>query len=289
MSWSALPDDMVGVILGNLSLLDFARISRTCSAFHALYRQQLAAVQEALTALAQKSFGQQRIMRIGGVITRFLKREALPVGYVEHNMNIYEISAEGVISRVRGTTHLTGEGPFVTLVIAEPLYYARYHADTLWVHARLRSRLLMRIHRAGWGHAIGIFPENDQDFEGVALAQTLLSGGLAKCIRDSGQCADLSIYPGLDGAATRAGLKSQIATLMPFSSYYMRGGRLFDAFYGFTESMQIGHTYRPVKIMQSGHVGSLADKGTAQGVDNTVIRGSATRALDPVSWEAWMH
>jgi hypothetical protein len=292
MSGSCLPANMVEVILGNLSLLELARVSSTCRAFHALYRKQLAAIREACTALSNKSFSQKQILRLGDVITRFLKAEAWGLDFIDHDTNFYQISAEGVISHVLQSPQMTAEArdAFVSPSINQPLYFACFGPDTLSVRGRNASRLLMRIHRTQRGHAINIFPKNDEDLEGVALAQALLGGGLAKYIRESRQGANLSMHSGW-GGATRAGLKRQIATLVLFSSRYPRltpFASRYPTSYRFTESMQIGEIRRPVKIMQTGQVGLFADKGTAQGLANRVIRGYATAAVEPVRWEMWM-
>jgi hypothetical protein len=292
-SWSSLPDDVVEVILSNLStlsLLKLARIGRTCTSFQTLYRRQLAAVHEARTALADKSFGQKRMERIGDFIIHFLKGEALGPDSVEHETNMYRISADGAVSDVRRAGHVTEEADdvFVSTDITYPFFRTHHNLDTLLVHyGRNISRLLMQIRRTGRGPLIDIFPENDGDLEGVALAQTLLSGGVAKCICDLGQCADLSLHPATNGA-TQAGLKFQIATLIPFSSRYTRVGPMSKNSCRFTEKMQIGGKRRPITNMQTGWMGFFADKGTAQGLGNTVVQESATEALEPIYWEAWM-
>jgi hypothetical protein len=164
MSWRSLPHDMVDVILSNLALLELARIASTCHAFHALYRQQLAAVQEARTALAKKSFGDKRIKRISAVVDRFLKREPLGTYHVvrdrntDYDRNIHRISLEGKIPRVFAASQRIHEtcDAFVSAGYngSQPLYYGRYDPDTLWVRAGDRSRLLMQIHRSRRGHDI---------------------------------------------------------------------------------------------------------------------------------------
>jgi hypothetical protein len=73
------------------------------------------------------------------------------------------------------------------------------------------------------GIAFRVVPNGDQDLEPLAFMQALLSEGVAEVFRDAGKDAEIQVeglkYPA-DKVATRAGLKAQIAPLLPFALRY---------------------------------------------------------------------
>jgi hypothetical protein len=71
----SLPEDVIGVILCTLSLIDLARVSPTCRCFYAHYSRQMAVEQKSLCDQAVGVFGLERIKCMVDVVQHFLKLE----------------------------------------------------------------------------------------------------------------------------------------------------------------------------------------------------------------------
>jgi hypothetical protein len=96
-SWGSLHEDLLTGILANLSLVELARISRTCRSFKAVYGRLMVAQQKSRRDLAVKLFGRERITCLLALITYLLKWEPSPSDISEEVERNGWISADGVL------------------------------------------------------------------------------------------------------------------------------------------------------------------------------------------------
>lgn len=85
---------MAQVVLAKLSLIEFARITATCTSFREAYCRRLSREQEALRQLGIDTFGPERIRCLFDLTARLLKGEALPEGLMSCQYG-YWICANG--------------------------------------------------------------------------------------------------------------------------------------------------------------------------------------------------
>jgi hypothetical protein len=231
MSWDLLPNELVEVVLANLSLIDLARTSPTCSSFKAVYRRLMAQQQKARCDLVFKSCSREQIACLVRLIAHLLKKESLEAGSIRRE--------EGSVREEEGCLHISTAGVLYGPPLCVPLWQmistaGDIHVD-VWQPAQEPSILFLHTEKCALGAVRMIFnsfwqgvtllviPSGDEDLEPLAFMQVLLSEGLAEVFRDAGKDAEIQVegsrYPA-DKVATRAGLKAQIAPLLPFASHY---------------------------------------------------------------------
>jgi hypothetical protein len=192
VSLGSLPDDVVGVILAHLSLMEVPRIFTICWSLHTVYRQRIAAGQKFRFNLAEKSWGHARIVCIVTFIALFLEGRRVHPDFVNTHFCDYHVSMEGLLyaglypldaARICTSMRLRNPGPS----------YAYPDEVRVEAHNLPNTYLTVQVWRNRKGAHIMVKPKSDGDLGGVALLQALLSGGLAKAIQDVGQHAEVSI------------------------------------------------------------------------------------------------
>ncbi len=214
-SWNDLPDHLVEVILAHLSLVDLWATLKTCRSFHTAFCRQLDVEQKSRCDFAAMRFGTKPIACLRTLITRYLKGERLEPGVVNENWNCYCISADGVLRRTEphrwACRYATQPGEICVSALVHQPGYAITNPYTLWVraHAWEQPLLLVATSLDRSCSTICVKPRCDEDLEGVALVQALLSGGLAESIHDGGQSAEIRVgRPAARFGFTRKGLKA---------------------------------------------------------------------------------
>ncbi len=223
MSWASLPDDIVEEILAKLSLLELARISRTCSSFNALYDRRLEGEPKARHDLANKAFGHERIARIGALAACFLKGEPLGLPLVEGGTGRFSMSVDGAVVHLgRGSGPRAKAGESIVSVSDYDWLCPRRVRQmfTVDVYAENGSIVYMVMHNNKLEATINLSPSSDDDLEGVALVQALLSGGLAQSISDAGVLFTINIWPSHlnEELCTPSGLRAQRLPLLGYAS-----------------------------------------------------------------------
>ncbi len=218
------------VILFKLSLLDLARVSRTCRTFQAAYCRLRAGQGKVHCDAAVSRLGQARIDGIIDVIRRFVMGEP-PLPQLPSGDTLCYISADGAL-HVRGL-----DAPLATrwdhcankkddTVLVE--YDNRAHRNFLQIfvgrHRLPRFKFYANrcsITREAYLH---VLPLGDDDLEGVGLAYPLTSRIFASTLRDAGfhtkvifeGYAPCSAYVG----CTFAGMQALAMPLLPEASRY---------------------------------------------------------------------
>jgi hypothetical protein len=221
--------------------------------------------QQARRRLAANAFDSHRIECIFLIITDLLTDQPVLPGFVNDRQRSWWIAAGGAMCEQSSTPTgrvYTPEAGDIYLSLA-PL---RFHAGSCsqacgcWPEdgdfpvsrAPLRrpSRCVTLLHlylhpaetwrtaevEVGIRHdcdlvTVDVIPANDHDLEPVAFVHALLWGGLGEFLRDNGLRIDICVRQSeFRGGATPAGLKAQIAPLLPYASRYFseeeRMGRL---------------------------------------------------------------
>jgi hypothetical protein len=247
LGWSTLPFDVVELILANLSLVELARVSTTCSAFGAVSRTQMPREQKARCKLAVRLFGQERTGRIVALILHLLKEKPWSEHFLHGEWNECWISADGV---------LKGPAPQSLPHRMQPEHGdIRVWAlpgtgdDSITHHSRIMLRaqnwdwscITILFHRKGPGAVFDVVTLGDDDLEVVALLQALLNGGLAQFVQDEGQQLEVSVRRGRCGPiSSRAVLRAQVAPLLPYAPRYSQVEKTLDEWEIFTTDMFIG-------------------------------------------------
>jgi hypothetical protein len=217
MNWSYLPEELIPVILANLSLFELARISCTCRGFKAVYGRLMAAEQKSRRDLAVKSFGGKRIACLLALITHLLGREIPGADSGKEGRKEGWISEDGELQDLRPCDFSRN------LVISFSLYLNCSPDRTTVVlvipHKSQWPGLLVDISCDRNNVSLRLSPASDGDLEMVAVVQALLSDGLAEFIRNSKKGAEIRVLMG-SKRCTRAGLKAQIFPLLPFASSF---------------------------------------------------------------------
>jgi hypothetical protein len=99
MSWSTLLDDVVEVILAQLSLFELARTSPTCRSFQAVYNRLMTKEQNSRCDLAADYFGRGRITCMSLLVQQLLSGEQSELGPISEVSTEYRMSADGVLSK----------------------------------------------------------------------------------------------------------------------------------------------------------------------------------------------
>jgi hypothetical protein len=181
MSWDLLPNELVEVILANLSLADLARTSATCSSFKSVYCRLMAQQQKAQCDLAYKSCSREQIASLIKLTAHLLKEKFQDSGNMWGQGGQYRIAEDGV---------LYGPPPFVPLShmictardVNTHVGTCRPSVAVMYVSAASfgMERLKVFFTDNGMGITFLVDPRDDEDLEPVAFMQALLSEGLAK-------------------------------------------------------------------------------------------------------------
>jgi hypothetical protein len=215
--WSDLPVEMKELILNHLSWIDLARISSTCSTFHTAFRRQLAREQKRRCDLAFLCFGRGQIYRIADFIERYLEGKSLDASNPdEPNRTSSSILADGT-------------------VVGPPqmhLFPRAYKSTNASVKVGLTKMNIKMTAPSGSlisiftckesGESIArVYPIGNEDIAGVAFLQALLCEGLAPLSSGAGPHLEICVMRDVsDANITQAGLRMQIAPLLPFGSLY---------------------------------------------------------------------
>ncbi len=235
MSWSSLPLDMVELILGHLSLVDVAQISRTSRTFQAMYRARMLLEQKARCELAIKSCGRKRILCVLGIFQHLLKGDSLCPEFVDNKWNHFWICAQGVLHALDPLSSAKSSRSSIRKDVGLEVWVCPggYGLRRASAKSKCRdeqkivvrvfpgwSQLSMNIDHTPMRSVIDVRTRGDDDVVPVALLQALLSEGLALCMHDAGQHVEVRIRPDFDFCeVTQVGLKAQIAPLMPFAPH----------------------------------------------------------------------
>jgi hypothetical protein len=214
MSWSDLPYDVMETILSKLSSVRLAQLSLTCKSFSTAYRKLTAAQQRARCKIAFASCGRERISRLLNLIVHLLNRQPLS-----------PVSADGVL---HGPAHTlppqSSHGPEEMLVDV-----SLEHGIDVKASGSSASSLKVIIYGTSKHAYFSIAPSDDEDVQGVAIVQAMLSLGMAEIFKDAGGHADIGVWHYAEGS-TRAGLEAQVAPLLPFARNYTPAAPVYKGF-----------------------------------------------------------
>lgn len=194
MDWSCLPYDIADKILISLSLWELAHISRTCSQFDQVFRHRLNTEQKGRCDLAIQRFGKEWVSGITDVANCFLKGQPLdldsggfqraPLKPRDADVSCGLCSADLLVI----TVYLPNESAVALTLIPQ---------FKVWVELK---------------------PSRDDDVEGAALVQALISGEFAE---QKWQHVEVHILWGnCKDAFTAAGLQNLVAPLLPLALVY---------------------------------------------------------------------
>jgi hypothetical protein len=191
MVWSNLPPDVEEVILGLLSLVALARISRTCHSFHASFSRRMAELQKTRCDLAVSWFGPKRITCIAGLVTSFVNGKPMGenLSKIENDVCNYQISLDGVLHlKDRVTCNAMQPYPKPSAIEAgdcRVMWSSSMHYMSIHVHTAGGGHVSIKV--GGQSHWVTfvVMPCVAEDFLPVALIQALLSQDLAPTFCDA--------------------------------------------------------------------------------------------------------
>jgi hypothetical protein len=200
VTWRDLPYDVMETILSKLSSVRLAQLSLTCKSFSTAYRKLTAAQQRARCKTAFASCGRERISRLLNLIVHLLNRQPLSPDFEDEMWNACWISGDGVL---HGPAHTlppqSSHGPEDMLVNV-----SLEQGMDVKASGSSGSSLKVIIYGTSKHAYFGIAPSDDEDVQGVAIVQVMLSLGLAEIIKDAGGHADIGVWHYAEGS-TRAG------------------------------------------------------------------------------------
>jgi hypothetical protein len=225
--WGVFPFDLEERILGLLSLTDSARVSTVCRRFQAAFTAQLTKEQAVRQQLALKHFKRQRIVGVVTLIQSFLKGEAFNPALVDSKPR----------DRWSFPEHIQGKVPY---------QMASHHACDLGevrVDIYLRGtsptylcfswgdRAIGRHPYTSWGY-LSVYPDtnvsvylkvyNEEDVQGVALVQALLSGAYGPTFEGAAagpiEITVEACFPW--DRPSESGVQNHIAPLLPWASRF---------------------------------------------------------------------
>jgi hypothetical protein len=216
---------MVEAILGNLSWTDLAPIASTCKAFQTASRKELALEQKRRCNLALACFGCGRIERIADLLKCYLAGLPLdPKLSFEPPSKYSSISENGTL---RGAPRNMSYNPFY---MGRTAYVSRQPTA---LHIDVTGDTGLRIHMFARPESrvatIKVFPCDNEDIQGVALLQALLAEGLTLIAHATQSHLDIRVMRDdcvlnddcmERSNVTQAGLRMQIAPLLPFGTVY---------------------------------------------------------------------
>jgi hypothetical protein len=190
-----------------------------------MFPKTLAQEKEARCNLAAERFGRERISCLGlsGLIDQMIKGETL-APYFASNSTFSRrwISKDG--------TFLDNEPPLYQrsdqkLQLADAVvevtvlrFGTSPFSMLIKVYAGTRTQMQMGIRRGQ--RAIFLAPFSDDDLDGVALVQALLSRGLSQALHDAEQAVDITVQGDFNPPdVTWAGLMAQIAPILPYGTH----------------------------------------------------------------------
>jgi hypothetical protein len=219
MSWDSLHEDLLILILANLSLIELARASRTCRSFKAVYGRLMAVEQQSRRDLAVKVFGHERIACLLALITHLLKHRPLGPNSSEEVKEGW-ISGDGVLHVQHPRALPKSLAGDMSVTVCLNLYRDRKIHLLVRAHDSFMAQLSVRISCDCKHVMFNVFPDTDDDLKVVGMVQAMLTWGLGGSINNAGKYAEICI-PHRSERCTRAGLKSQIVPLLPFASRYI--------------------------------------------------------------------
>jgi hypothetical protein len=217
---------MVHEILANLSLIGLARISRTCRSFNAVYRRLLAKEQKARHNLANSSCGRERVMGMIWFTTHLLKEEVAEAQFFRKSWgSAWRVCADGTLhgpirpTSVRQSPREPGDILVWPYLIPGPPAIGSVYVEA--GNCRF-GQFFMKFGCNGKGVTIFVTPASDDDLVFVAIVHAMLSKGLASFVYEAGSRVEIRIRGPINptNRGTPAGLKAQIAPLLPFASRY---------------------------------------------------------------------
>jgi hypothetical protein len=234
--WGDLPDELIDIILNNLSWFELARLSLLSQAFRAAFYRQLTPLQTKRLGEAAYCFGPDRLHAIVNFIGCYFKGEVLHPEWSEGRQPAcFVMSRDGVMTLANSIREVcqTLGGPS-TLVIPDEHRSARAGAavvimrrnvsrTVISVEVPFRLRVDLRLCRRRRKVGVYVYPHSDYDIEGSWVPQGLLDVGLASTLHDAGVSGRIIImgrvYRGVycpSGGMTKEGLLCHVGPLLPF-------------------------------------------------------------------------
>jgi hypothetical protein len=265
--WDDLPPDMMELILCRFSWDQLAPISSVSRAFRAAYRKQLAVEQKARCNLANATFGDKQISCIAGIINRYFRGERLhPDFRLRSYPHDFDILEDGTVGAFNNWVERRSSHTAVAWV--KTCYIPRgmsVHPVKVVLRIPPNGVHVCTLQLSGDRHGavISVMPESDGDVLGVGLIQALLSVGPTPLFGGAGPHAHIRVVrKSSNGNTTKAGLRRQLAPLLPFASKYYRPTSS-EGFRDVVEQRitlgQAGVT-RKVKLVCSGRDPFIIDK-----------------------------
>jgi hypothetical protein len=176
-------------------------------------------LQKARCALALKRFGRERVVGIGALIA--------PGSMVVPVQRVYSYLDRRYATRcwisADGTLHVNNTSQSPANMDARDMLVLVYPTEHLCMRLDLPNDTY--VHFSIWPEKrildICIVPWSDEDLEGVALVQALMSGVLAQILQDGTLSLRICVSGQARTGCTNAGMKAQITPLLPFASLYM--------------------------------------------------------------------
>ncbi len=243
-----MPEELVEVILANLSLFELAHIPRTCRSFRDIYRKAMAGEQKTRHDLLIKSRGRKRITAI-----------------IDCIMHVFRNGCDNP-SECRASTVFADGGLHSWVLMDDQvnqgtsemvlLMQVRYLMAGQWSHdVDVRfgiwpgTLVTVEIPEDLSGVTIVVTPSSLENLEGVAFLQALLSGGLVQFIYDSRKYCEVRVRWvewGMEPESSVLGrLRAQIAPLLPFASQYIPVTIMVAGVYT-AERLQLGPVSPPL-------------------------------------------
>jgi hypothetical protein len=239
VGWDDLPTHLQEVIISKLSLVELARVATTCRVFNATLPRVLAEEQKARCNMAAETFSPECVTSLVALIDGFVKGKAVE-SYLTATTDwckcaffedgrLHNDWRDAYMNRDVGkpkkpppvgvTVHRNRNNPALHMVV-----------EVFMVSRRGRS-VCMELGRERKAASITVYASDDDDVEGVALVQAMLSAGMFQTFFDAEYSVGLCIHgishlgPFIDRKymaepdVTFAGWKALIAPLLPFGSY----------------------------------------------------------------------
>jgi hypothetical protein len=221
--WRVLPYDLEERIIDVLPSSDLARVSPTSRLFEAALTRQLEKEAKARCELALEVFGRERIACVADVIARSLKGEAgSPGELLKHKEEYPWVYREGKYYRpdVRDARigKLLASGRFCMYTPSQSTL-SDGGVTLFWGWPKY-SEVNLRM-SADTGVTLTLNPRCDEDVQGVALVQALLSGSYGPAFQAVDRTVKIHVWWRYrPGSSTKAGQQAYIAPLLPLVSRY---------------------------------------------------------------------
>jgi hypothetical protein len=273
MAWTALPNDMVEVVLGNLSAVELAGMSATCTSVNGLSRRLMDAQWKAQCDEAIVSCGRARIACIVALIAHYLQGNWLTCYFSAWEWTCAWVSADGMMHgpapHNQVTRRMSEDGDFRLSLCVD----LDDSSVILFVEARHSAGSYIKVQTSPDRKqvSIDVVTTRDADFHVVALVQAMLSEGLAQLVRHAGKLVVISIRGKANThGVTQRGIKSLISPLMPFATCCGQADVHVAERDKFEEHVQFDGTC----TVPSSGLGDLATSGPQYGLLRDVVCGS---------------